>query len=126
MKTQYYTATSLDGFIADAKNSLDWLLQFAEPDGGSYPDFIRDVGALAMGSTTYQWVLDNHISLGTESSHPWPYSEPSWVFTTRDLPKIDGADIRFVRGHVRPGCSAAAAASTPITSIATSSSARAR
>jgi dihydrofolate reductase len=34
MKTLYYTATSLDGFIADAGNGLDWLLQIAgEPPG---------------------------------------------------------------------------------------------
>src|SRR5687767_15044452 len=54
MKTQYYTATSLDGFIADPQNSLDWLLQFGMTD--DYPDFIRGVGALAMGSTTYEWI----------------------------------------------------------------------
>lgn len=35
MKTQYYTAASLDGFIADAHNSLDWLLQFGDVEGSS-------------------------------------------------------------------------------------------
>ena len=44
MKTQYYAASSLDGFIADRENSLDWLMQFGEDDGTSYPAFIRDVG----------------------------------------------------------------------------------
>jgi dihydrofolate reductase len=95
MKTQYYTATSLDGFIADANNSLDWLMQFGDPEDGSYPAFIRDVGALAMGSTTYEWLL-------AENPQPWPYEQPVWVFTTRELPRIAGADLRFVRGDVRP------------------------
>ena len=94
-KTQYYTATSLDGFIADPQNSLDWLMELGEPEGGSsYPDFIRGVGALAMGSTTYEWVMQH--------GGPWMYEQPVWVFTTRDLPRIEGADIRFVRGDVRP------------------------
>ncbi|MCO5244130.1 MAG: dihydrofolate reductase family protein [Anaerolineae bacterium] len=101
-KTQYYTATSLDGFIADAANSLGWLDQFEGVDGSDYEEFIEAVGALAMGSTTYQWLLDHHIRPGTPEQQPWPYSQPAWVFSSRDLPAIDGADIRFVRGDVRP------------------------
>jgi dihydrofolate reductase len=27
---------------------------------------------------------------------------PAWVFTSRDLPAVEGADIRFVRGNVAP------------------------
>ena len=58
--TQYYTATSLDGFIADPDNSLDWLFTRKQEDDGplNYGAFIADVGALAMGSTTYEWILD--------------------------------------------------------------------
>ena len=33
MKTQYYTATSIDGFIADADNSLEWLFAIPESPG---------------------------------------------------------------------------------------------
>ena len=102
MKTQYYTAVSLDGFIADARNSLDWLFQFAEDGGSDYEEFIRDVGALAMGSTTYEWILDHQASGDAPEGSPWPYTQPVWVFTSRALPRIDGADIRFVRGDVRP------------------------
>lgn len=101
MKTQYYTASSLDGFIADPRNSLDWLLQFEMTD--DYPDFIREVGALAMGSTTYEWIrADLARSAGTGGPRPWPYEQPTWVFTSRSLSPVPGADIRFVRGDVRP------------------------
>ncbi len=62
--TQYYTATTLDGFIADPNNSLDWLFTRArDEDGpGNYRDFFGEVGALAMGSTTYEWILDHEFA----------------------------------------------------------------
>ncbi len=102
MKTQYYTAASLDGFIADARNSLDWLFQFGDVENGSYPDFIRRVGAIAMGSTTYEWILNHHINQEADRPQAWAYQQPTWVFTSRILPAVQGADIRFVKGDVRP------------------------
>lgn len=102
MKTQYYTAASLDGFIADSQNSLEWLFQFGEPEDGSYPDFIHEVGAIAMGSTTYEWILDHPTQTADGQSQVWVYEQPAWVFTSRVLPTIEGADIRFVKGDVRP------------------------
>ena len=101
MKTQYYTATSLDGFIADLNNSLDWLLQFGEP-GESYPPFIAEVGAIVMGSTTYEWMLANEINKDPAQPKPWPYQQSTWVFSSRSLPSIPNADIHFVKGDVRP------------------------
>ena len=101
MKTIYYTATSLDGFIATADNSLDWLFKLEGQGDRDYPDFIREVGAIAMGSTTYEWVL-NYEKLLEDSGKKWPYEQSCWIFTTRKLPTVPGADIRFVRGDVRP------------------------
>ena len=102
MKTQYYTASSLDGFIADPRNSLDWLFQFGSDMTDDYDGFIRDVGAIAMGSTTYEWILAHDLLLDPARPKPWPYAQPTWVFTTRELTRLPGADVRFVRGDVRP------------------------
>lgn len=102
IKTQYYTATSMDGYIADEHDSLDWLFQFGEIESmkDDYPRFIEQVGAIAMGSSTYEWVVAHENLL----EHPakWPYEMPSWVFSNRELPAVEGADIRFVRGDVAP------------------------
>ena len=102
MKTRYCIATSLDGFIADPENSLDWLMQFGDVEGTGYPAFIREVGALAMGSTTYEWLLRHEIRPDSDEPKPWPYAQPTWVFTSRDLPRVPGADLRFVSGAVEP------------------------
>jgi dihydrofolate reductase len=103
VKTQYYTATSIDGFIADAANSLTWLFEAASAGAEGlqeeFPTFMADVGAMAMGSTTYEWIADHTGFLDDPTK--WDYTIPTWVFSTRDLPRVDGPDIRFVRGDVR-------------------------
>jgi dihydrofolate reductase len=100
MKTQYYTATSLDGFLATEDDSLEWLLPLGELNNSSYPEFIAEVGTLAMGSATYEWLIRNADQVTAETGAPWPYTQPAWVFTSRELQPIKGADIRFVKGSV--------------------------
>lgn len=102
MKTQYYTASTLDGFIATRDDSLEWLFSLGDPEQQSFPEFFRDVGALAMGSATYEWLLREAVGPAAKKPEPWPYSQPAWVFTSRTLPSVPGADIRFARGDVRP------------------------
>ena len=88
-RTVYYTATSLDGFIATVDHSLDWLVSRDSDAAGpmGYDAFIAGVGAMAMGATTYLWVRDHEPD--------WMPERPSWVFTHRDLPPLPGADLRF-------------------------------
>jgi dihydrofolate reductase len=102
VKTQYYTACSLDGFIATEDDSLDWLFPLGDINETSYPQFIPQVGALAMGSATYEWMLRHVVKPDSSKPGTWPYPQPTWVFSHRALPPVPGADIRFVRGAVRP------------------------
>ena len=101
MKTQYFTATSIDGYIADPNHSLEWLFQFGGEDP-FYPEFIKNVGAVVMGSSTYEWVLKHDTFADPKKPKPWPYEQPTWIFTSRSLKTVPGADIRFVKGDVRP------------------------
>jgi dihydrofolate reductase len=107
-KTRYYTATSIDGFIADQDNSLDWLFSVGaggEGVAGTNPfdAFFSGVGAFAMGATTYAWVLEHDALLDQPIKWADYYGDvPAWVFTHRDLPRVPGADLTFVRGDVRP------------------------
>jgi dihydrofolate reductase len=101
MNTQYYTATSLDGFIATEQDSLDWLFPLGDLNETGYPSFIAEVGALAMGSATYEWMLRHADEVAVSTGAPWPYTQPTWVFSSRSLSLVEGADIRIVRGDVR-------------------------
>lgn len=101
MKTQYYTATSLDGFIATENDCLDWLFPLGDINETGYPEFIAGIGALAMGASTYEWMLRHADQVAAEAGAAWPYTQPTWIFTHRELPAIQGADLRFVQGDVR-------------------------
>jgi len=101
-RTQYYSATSLDGFIADPDNSLEWLLSRKSDEGGppNYAEFIAATGAMAMGATTYEWILDHEIGDKDPAGWKWPYDIPCWVFTHRDLPVVPGSGIVFTSADV--------------------------
>jgi dihydrofolate reductase len=100
--TQYYTATTLDGFIADPHNSLDWLFTRKRDEHGplNYGAFIAEVGAMAMGSTTYEWVLDHEFTGKDPVEWKWPYDLPCWVFTHRQLPVVPDAPVEFTRADI--------------------------
>ncbi len=101
--TQYYTATSIDGFIADEHNSLDWLFRCAPSDDkeNRFSTFFAGIGAMAMGATTYEWVLAHEDMLSAPDKWRGYYGNtPCWVFSHRDLPPIPGANLVFVQGEV--------------------------
>jgi dihydrofolate reductase len=55
-----------------------------------------------MGSATYEWMYRHAVGPEAKTPSPWPYEQPTWVFTSRSLPIVAGVDVRFVRGDVRP------------------------
>ena len=109
-KVQYYCAATLDGYVADSDDGIEWLTGYqgtyegdgVDPgpmsEGGGYDAFYSEVGALVSGSATYEFVLEHMQGGGS-----WPYAgKPCWVLSSRDLPKPEDpeADVRIVHGEV--------------------------
>ena len=95
MATIYYTASSIDGYIVDDRESLDWLLtRNIDADGAfGYRAFSNSVGALVMGATTYEWILAN-------DPDEWQYKQPTWVLTHRPDIVRAGDGVRAFDGAV--------------------------
>ena len=86
MKVTYAAAASLDGFIARENGDVSWLddMNISEDDSG-VETFFNSVDGLVMGRNTYDFVFDYGA---------WPYADkPTWVFTHRDLTRLDGANL---------------------------------
>jgi dihydrofolate reductase len=93
----FNTATTLDGYLADEHDSLEWLFVQEHDDSGpfGFEEFMGNVGAIVMGATTYEWLVD-HLGRTGEA---WSYTQPTWVFTHRDLAPI-GEAITFTSAPV--------------------------
>lgn len=99
----FYTATTLDGFLADPDDSLDWLfaVEGGEGGGAAFERFLDGIGVLVQGSSTYEWVVRQEDLVAHPEKWPAYYgARPTFVFTSRALPAVEGADVRFVSGAV--------------------------
>ena len=93
-----FIATSLDGFIARADGSLDWLddAQTLIPEGEDcgYLEFMASIDGLVMGRHTFERVL---------TFDPWPYENmPVYVLSHAPLtiPVAVAASVHSFQGTV--------------------------
>jgi len=87
MKTTYYVASSLDGYIAKEDGDVSWLenLDISMEDAG-YEEFYSTVDALVMGRKTYEMV----VSFGQ-----WPYDDkPIWVCSNNSITPTEGSNLQ--------------------------------
>lgn len=76
-----YIAASLDGYIAEPGETLDWLTGRADLDLGrfSYDAFLQRIRTVVMGRATYDWLARQDMA--------WPYPDQrAIVVTSRPLP----------------------------------------
>ncbi len=92
--TIYYTACTLDGFIATSEHSLDWLLHRDVDEAGQMAPsaFMERVGATVMGANTWQWLLEHNDG-------PWD-PIPTWVRTHREFAPVPHASVTFTDADV--------------------------
>lgn len=95
-KVILYISQSLDGFIADSKGNVDWILgndKNYDSDYG-YETFIKDIDTVILGANTYRQIV-NELS-----PDKWVYEDlQSYVLTSENLK--DTPNIKFVNTGVK-------------------------
>lgn len=98
MINSVYIATSIDGYIADKNESLEWLDMIPNPDPENndlgFSDFISDCDAIVMGRRTFEMVC----SFGGE----WPYPIPVFVLsnTLSEIDKQYRTKVKIMKGDI--------------------------
>ena len=95
-KNSVYIATSLDGYIADKNNGIEWLdsVPISENDDMGYGEFTKNIDALVMGRTTFETVLSFDVD--------WPYEKPVFVLSNslNEIPESPKDKAYLVKGNL--------------------------
>lgn len=80
MKNKYilYIAMTLDGFIADKDDNLEWLFKVEGKGDNGYQNFYNTIDSVVMGRRTYDWIIQN--------MDEYPYKDKdSYILTNREI-----------------------------------------
>lgn len=97
-KAVLFIACTLDGYIAGENHDLSFLNTVDKPgdDYYGYNDFIKDIQAIIMGRTTYEWVKQN----APDFVHP----KIETYVITHELPLSDERQeqhLKFYSGNLK-------------------------
>lgn len=96
-KNYVFIARSLDGYIADKNDGLDWLQSIPNPDNidMGYEEFIAQIDAIVMGRKTYEMVCSFDCD--------WPYTKPVFVLskTLDSIPEVYKDKAELVKGSLK-------------------------
>jgi riboflavin biosynthesis pyrimidine reductase len=68
----WYTAMSMDGRIASADHSLEFLDMISGPGANDFDEFIATVDGVLVGAATLRWLVRH--------GHRWPHDDlPTWL-----------------------------------------------
>ncbi|TDF35537.1 dihydrofolate reductase [Alteromonadaceae bacterium M269] len=75
MANTVFIATSLDGFIADKDDGIDWLHSMPNPTNSDmgFALYMSNIDAIIMGRNTFELVLSIDVD--------WPYIKPVFVLS---------------------------------------------
>jgi dihydrofolate reductase len=94
MSNIVYIATSLDGYISDKDDGLDWLDMIPNPDNLDFgwADFLNRIDALVMGRKTFETVCGFDCD--------WPYTKPVFVLSSslKSLPDEYNGKAEVIEG----------------------------
>ncbi len=94
MSNIVYIATSLDGYISDKNDELDWLQMVPNPDNSDFgwAEFLDRIDAVIMGRKTFEKVCSFDCD--------WPYPKPVFVLSRslKSLPEEYEEKAELIQG----------------------------
>mgnify|MGYP001164636366 CR=1 FL=1 len=91
-KVMVYIATSLDGYIATDKDSLEWLFKVEGEGDNGYSEFYDTIDTVVLGRRTYDWIRNFE-----EENFPYA-NKKCYVFTR--TPYVADENVEFIHGDI--------------------------